>query len=91
MNKELYIENLKKICDEANSHDNGYHYEMKINDWEKGSKSRTYFAIVETRDSSKHYAKQDYGYFDNVNGEYVESANSLDGALFTFSGALLNC
>jgi asparagine synthetase B (glutamine-hydrolysing) len=88
--KELYTENLKKICDEANSYDNNYHYEMKIKDWQKGNKSRTYFSIIETHEGTKHYAKKDYGYFYNINNEYVEGySNSLDGTLFTFSGALL--
>ena len=87
MARENYIENLKKICDEANSHNNGYHYEMKVSDWQSGNKSRTYFSIVETRDNSKHYGKKDYGYFDNASENYTRGAAHLDGELFTFSGS----
>jgi len=88
MKRVELIENLKKICDEANSHDSGYHYEMKANDWEKGNKSRTYFSIIETREGTRHYNKKDYGYFDNISNEYVEGySNNLDSTLFTFSGA----
>ena len=43
-------------------------------DWANGGKNRTYFAIIErSTDSkaSKHYKKKEYGYLDNVTGEYV--------------------
>ena len=69
--KEQLIKKLNEIVDEKNSHDNGYHYEAVVNDWENYGKSRTYFSIVETRDNSKHYSKTRYGFFDNQSEKYV--------------------
>ena len=92
MNKENLIANLHIICNEANSHDNGYQYQEKISEWESadGSKSRTYFSITEKRNGSKHFAKQDYGYYDNITGEYFpQKYASLSGKLHTYSGAEL--
>ena len=69
--KEQLIAKLNAIVAEKNSYDNGYHYRAEVNDWENYGKSRTYFAIIETRDNSKHYSKTRYGYFDNQTEEYV--------------------
>lgn len=68
--KEQLIERLNAIVDEKNSHDNGYHYEAVVNEWENYGKSRTYFSIIETRDHSKHCNETRYGYFDNKTEEY---------------------
>lgn len=68
--KEQLIRMLEAIAEKANSHDNGYHYEVSVSEWENYGKSRTYFAIYETRDHSKHNKKTDYGYFDNQSGKY---------------------
>jgi hypothetical protein len=87
MTKADAVANLNKIFSDVSSNDNGYEYKMNVNDWTNGNKSRTYFSIVETREGSKHYAKKDYGYFDNVSNEYVAGSSHLDGTLFTFSGA----
>ena len=69
--REQLIERLNEIVCEKNSHDNGYHYEAVVKDWENYGKSRTYFSIVETRRNSKHCSVTRYGYFDNKSGEYV--------------------
>lgn len=83
MTKKEVIDRIIAIADLANSYDNGYHYEVKINEWVKYGKDRTYFSIVETRDNSKHYVKKDYGYYDNNADEFVAGKASID---YTFSG-----
>lgn len=83
MNKNEVITAIEAIVTEANSHNNGFHYEMTTNDWANYGKDRTYFAIVETRENSKHYVKKDYGYYDNIADKYVEGKARIG---FTFSG-----
>lgn len=83
MKKTEIIARLNAIADLANSYDNGYHYEVKISEWVKYGKDRTYFSIIETRDSSKHYVKKDYGFYDNNAEEFVPGKASID---YTFSG-----
>ena len=83
MKKTDIIARLNAIADLANSHDNGYHYEVKISEWVKYGKDRTYFSIIETRDNSKHYVKKDYGFYDNNAEEFVPGRASID---YTFSG-----
>lgn len=78
MTKNEVINRLNKIAADANSHDNGYHYEVITNEWVKYGKNRTYFSIVETRDNSKHYVKKDYGYFDNNADEYVAGKANIE-------------
>ena len=83
MKKTEVIARLNAIADLANSYDNGYHYEVKISEWVKYGKDRTYFSIIETRDNSKHYVKKDYGFYDNNAEEFVPGKASID---YTFSG-----
>lgn len=83
MKKTEVIERINAIADLANSYDNGYHYEVKISEWVKYGKDRTYFSIIETRDNSKHYVKKDYGFYDNNAEEFVPGKASID---YTFSG-----
>ena len=78
MTKNEVINRLNAIANEANSHDNGYHYEVITNEWVKYGKNRTYFSIVETRDNSKHYAKKDYGFYDNNADEYVAGKANIE-------------
>ena len=78
MTKNEVITRLNAIAADANSHDNGYHYEVIVNEWVKYGKDRTYFSIVETRDNSKHYVKKDYGYFDNNADEYVAGKANIE-------------
>lgn len=70
MTRQGLINKLNEIVMENNSHDNGYHYEAVVKDWENYGKSRTYFSIIETRDHSKHYVTARYGYIDNQTGVY---------------------
>jgi hypothetical protein len=83
MKKTEIIARLNAIADLANSYDNGYHYEVKISEWVKYGKDRTYFSIIETRDNSKHYVKKDYGFYDNNAEKFVPGKASID---YTFSG-----
>lgn len=83
MKKAEIIARLNAIADLANSYDNGYHYEVKISEWVKYGKDRTYFSIIETRGNSKHYVKKDYGFYDNNAEEFVPGKASID---YTFSG-----
>lgn len=78
MTKTEIITRLAAITDYANSHDNGYHYELRISEWVKYGKDRTYFSIIETRDNSKHYVKKDYGFFDNNADEYVAGKGNIN-------------
>lgn len=80
--KDEIIEKLDKIVAIGNARGNGYHYDLIINDWAKYGKDRTYFKIIETRDHSKHHKEGNYGYFDNIENEYVP-VKSLD---FDFGG-----
>lgn len=84
MAKVEIIERINAIANLANNYNNGYHYEVKVNEWVKYGKDRTYFSIVETRDNSTHYVKRDYGYYDNNADEFVAGKASID---YTFSGA----
>lgn len=77
LNKNDYIERIKKI--ESASQVDGYERKAVISDWNNYGKSRTYFSIVETRENSKHYAKKDYGYYDNAADKYIAGKSSLDG------------
>lgn len=78
MTKIEVVTRLNAIADEANSHDNGYHYEVVARDWANYGKNRTYFSIVETRDNSKHYVKKDYGFYDNNADEYVAGKANIE-------------
>lgn len=69
--KALLIERLDFLADYANKLENGYQYNAYISDWENYGKSRTYFAIYEKCDNSRHNKKKSYGYFDNQSGAYV--------------------
>lgn len=80
---------LEALAMEAGSHDNGYHYEISIRDWENYGKSRTYFSIVETRDNSKHYAEHNYGYFDNQTEKYFPAKYGDLTKNYTVSGVAM--
>lgn len=87
--KEILIDRLNEKAEEANSHDNGYHYVASVSNWENYGKSRTYFAIYESRNNSKHSKKISYGYYDNQKNVYVaEKYNDLL-ANYTVSGAAM--
>lgn len=69
--KAQLISKLEALAVEAGSHDNGYCYKVSIRNWENCGKSRTYFAIFETRNNSRHNKKISYGYYDNQSEKYV--------------------
>jgi|GEM_PF-2047474 len=76
---------LNTIADNGNKNDNGYRYEVQMNDWQNYGKDRTYFKIIETRSNSKHCAVKDYGYYDNKADEYVPGKADLNSG-FDFGG-----
>lgn len=86
MTKENCIERMNIILTASGENIGIYHREIKMNNWENYGKNRTYFSIVETCEHSKHYVKKDYGYYDNINNEYVAGKNDLTKN-YTFSGA----
>ena len=86
--KAQLIVKLEAIAAEANSHDNGYHYNVYMKDWANYGKSRTYFSIYETRDNSRH-KKISYGYFDNQGEKYVPEKYGDLTKNFTVSGAAM--
>lgn len=85
MTKEEAIKRLQVIVDNSN-HAPHYEYEIYATDWAKYGKSRTYFKIVETKDNSKHSKERDYGYLNNLSGEYVAGKHDLNEN-YTFSGS----
>lgn len=54
-----------------------YIYFAYANDWQNYGKDRTYFVIYEKSNTTKHNAKIDYGYFDNINKEYIPGRHDL--------------
>lgn len=79
MTKNECINRLEVIFNASvqGSQDSIYKLTVKANDWKKYGKDRTYFSIVETSTASKHYVTKDYGYYDNINNEYVPGKNDL--------------
>ena len=84
MTKAEVMSRINEIAEMANANDNGYHYEVITTYWSNYGKIRTYFAIIETRDNSKHSNKLDYGYYDDAANKYVAGKKSLN---YTVSGA----
>ncbi len=87
--KVQLVKRLEALVAEAGSHDNGYHYRIFVKDWENYGKSRTYFAVYETRDNSRHNKKISYGYFDNQTEKYVPEKYGDLTKDFTISGAAM--
>lgn len=89
MTKEFALERLNTIV--ANSTTYDYcEFEILASDWEKYGKSRTYFKIVEKSKNSKvskHYKVKDYGYLDNLSGEYFPQKYGDLSKDYTFSGS----
>lgn len=76
---KYYEDRLNTIINATGDGDGTYKYTANIRNWENYGKSRTYFTVIETRTVGKHYAKYDYGYFDNIAGVYVKTTkNDLD-------------
>lgn len=75
--KELLINKLEEkiaFCNKAYL----FKYTLAVKDWTKYGKDRTYFAVYETSNVTKHYAKIDFGYFDNISGEYIKGRCDIE-------------
>jgi len=84
MTKSEAVEKMNMIVANSTS-GNGEVYDIKVNDWDKEGKSRTYFAIARTWRSK--YATKKYGYIDNVSGEYIPETYGNLNNNFTYDGA----
>lgn len=72
--KYKIIDKLNFIIDNA---PDVYVYNVSVSDWSNYGKDRTYFAIWEKSNVSKHNVKYDYGYIDNQTGIYVAGKNDI--------------
>ena len=68
--KELIMEKLEMMANAAGQRYN-YIYTVYASEWEKYGKTRTYLAVFEKSDVTKHNAKIECGYFDNNADEYI--------------------
>lgn len=66
-----------------------YIYFAYANDWQNYGKDRTYFVIYEKSNTTKHNAKIDYGYFDNINKEYIPGRHDLTDR-YDVSGCIMD-
>ena len=83
--REKVVAEIESIVETAKCE--GWNYTINVNDWEKYGKSRTYFSVTETRNNSKHWAKYDFGFIDNLTDEYKSGKMDAFGK-YTLSGAL---
>lgn len=84
--KEQCIERLETIVANSCTYDYCV-FEIRVSDWQKHGKDRTYLSIIEKAvRTSKHYKVREYGYVDNVTGTYVPGKEDLRKN-YTFSGA----
>lgn len=63
---------------------------IKCNDWKNYGKDRTYFSIVEKSTNpkaSKHYREKNFGYIDNLTGEYFPAKYGDLTKNYTFGGS----
>ncbi len=67
--KAELINKLKYILDHSCKSDDCIYY-CKVRDWQNYSHDRTYFSIVEKGKYSTKYINHQYGYYDNISGEY---------------------
>lgn len=63
-----------------------FNYQISEKLWENYGKSRTYFKIIETRESSRHYVEYDFGYIDNQKDVYIPGKKDVFGK-YTLSGS----
>ena len=86
MTKRELIERLEKVneLDQVE----GFKRAAVVKNWVVEGKSRTYLALEETRENSKHYVKKDCGYYDNINDVYVAGKVDLSATrAYGLSGA----
>jgi hypothetical protein len=86
--REEMIERINTIISASNRPED-YTLTAVVNDWANYGKNRTYISIVETRANSRHYAKREYGYIDNLTNAYVPGKCDARQN-YTFSGAKFN-
>jgi len=72
--KDKIIDKLNFIIDNA---PDVYIYSVSVSGWANYGKDRTYFAIWEKSNVSKHNVKYDYGYIDNQTGIYVAGRHDI--------------
>lgn len=75
--KEALIEKLEEKVAYCNERYN-FNYSLVASDWAKYGKNRTYFAVYETSDCTRHNVKIDFGYFDNISEEYVAGRKNIE-------------
>ena len=85
--KELIMERLEMMAKAAVQRYN-YIYTVYVSGWEKYGKNRTYLAVFEKSDVTKHNAKIECGYFDNNADEYVPGNVDIEGR-FDLCGRVL--
>ncbi len=92
MRREKLVERMNKVVAADQLAENSiYAREARITEWNNYGKSRTYFKLVETCNTSKHYKEKDFGYFDNINNVYVPRKENLESnRIYGMSGTLLN-
>ena len=76
---------ITKIENIINNSADCYNYEIVAKDWIKGDMNRTYIAVIETADHTKHYKKHEFGYIDNITNEYIPGKWNADQR-FTLGG-----
>lgn len=85
--KELIMERLEMMAKAAVQRYN-YIYTVYVSEWEEYGKNRTYLAVFEKSDVTKHNAKIECGYFDNNADEYVPGNVDIEGR-FDLCGKVL--
>lgn len=68
--KARLIQRMEMLAEKAEGIGD-FHYTVKVNDWENYGKSRTYFSIIRTRETSSHRSEIKFGYYDNQSEKYV--------------------
>ncbi len=86
--KEKLIDKLNFIVENA---PDIYVYNVSVSNWANYGKNRTYFAIWEKSNVSKHNVKYDYGYIDNQAGIYVAGKNDATKNYSLGGRIRLNC
>lgn len=85
MTKQEIIERLNKVCEQ--SQNERFNVTVSVRDWENYGKSRTYFKLIETSNTTKHYKDLDFGYFDNKANVYVAGRRDLTAErVYDFGG-----
>ena len=85
MTKQEIIERLNKVCEQ--SQNGRFNVTVSVRDWENYGKSRTYFKLIETSNTTKHYKDLDLGYFDNKANVYVAGQRDLEAeTVYDFGG-----